>query len=196
VHEVVIGSSRLALVQGDITTLDRHVGAIVNAANEELRPGGGVCGAIHNAAGPEMVVECRWIGGIKTGQAVATTAGNLDADIVIHAVGPIWLGGGRREDRVLASAYRASLEVAEERGVKSIAFPAISTGMFGYPVHAAATVAIGTIAAYLRRTSALEDVLLVLFTPEDYQVYATTLERWQRAQESRARPSLEANDAT
>ena len=194
-QEVLIGKSRLLLIQGDITTLDRHVGAIVNAANEELRPGGGVCGAIHAAAGPELAVECRWIGGIKTGQAVATRAGRLDADIVIHAVGPFWQGGARKEDRMLASAYRASLEIAEERGVKSIAFPSISTGIYGYPIENAATVAIGTIASYLRRSAGLEEVILVLFSFGDFRAYETVLDRWQRAHAERSQATADPPQA-
>jgi O-acetyl-ADP-ribose deacetylase (regulator of RNase III) len=159
VRIVTIGSSRLTLYQGDITRLGRPVGAIVNAANEQLRPGGGVCGAIYAAAGPELDIECRWLGGIRTGQAVATAAGKLNAKAVIHAVGPVWQGGAMGEDKLLASAYRSSLTIAEERGLSSVAFPSISTGIFGYPTDRAATVAVGTVAAYLRRCSALEEVM-------------------------------------
>lgn len=185
-RDVHIGSSRLALVQGDITRLGRSIGAIVNAANEHLRPGGGVCGAIHAAAGPELAVECRWIGRVATGTAVATTAGELNAEIVIHAVGPVWQGGARDEDRLLSSAYRSSLTLAEERGLKSIAFPSISTGIYSFPIERAATVAIGTIAAYLRRGSALDEVLMVLFSEDDFDVYDETLGRWEQNQAERA----------
>jgi O-acetyl-ADP-ribose deacetylase (regulator of RNase III) len=115
---------------------------------------------------------------------------------VIHAVGPIWQGGVRKEDRSLASAYRASLEVAEERGVASIAFPAISAGIYGYPIEGAANLAIGTVAAYLRRGSALTEVILVLYTPDDFRVYDMMLGRWQRAQAVRAQSRPETNDAT
>jgi O-acetyl-ADP-ribose deacetylase (regulator of RNase III) len=183
---VPIGTSRLTLLQADITHLGHPVGAIVNAANEQLLPGGGVCGAIHAAAGPGLEIECRWIGHVDTGKAVATEAGNLNADYVIHAVRPVWLGGGRDEDRLLASAYRSSLTIAEERGCTSIAFPSISTGIFGYPVDRAATVAIGTITAYLRRGSLLEQVTVVLFSPDDYAVYDGAVDRWQRTQAERA----------
>src|SRR5690606_4747856 len=131
--ETSMGHGRLHLMIGDITKLDRHVGAIVNAANETLRPGGGVCGAIHRAGGPELAIECRWIGNINMGQAVATTAGRLDADAVIHAVGPVWQGGNRGEDRYLSAAYRSSLVLAAERGLTSVAFPSISTEIFEYP---------------------------------------------------------------
>lgn len=185
-RETPIGYGRLQLMIGDITRLGRRVGAITNAANETLRPGGGVCGAIHRAGGPELAVECRWIGSIHVGQAVATTAGNLDADAVIHAVGPVWQGGNRGEDRFLAAAYRSSLTVAAERGLASVAFPSISTGIFGYPVDRAATVAVGTIAAFLKQPSAVTDVILVMYTSEDYAVFNAALERWERVQAARS----------
>jgi O-acetyl-ADP-ribose deacetylase (regulator of RNase III) len=177
-REVTIGASRLQLMRGDITRLGRHVGAIVNAANEGLWPGGGVCGAIHRAGGPEIAAECRRIGGIDTGQAVPTTAGRLDADAVIHAVGPVWQGRTQDEDRLLASAYRSSLEIAARRGLTSIAFPSISTGIYGYPVDRAAAVAIATVGELLEQGSAVEEVIFVLFSDADYAAYAAALERW------------------
>lgn len=186
---ITIGSSRLTLVRGDITRLGRHVGAIVNAANTSLRPGGGVCGAIHAAGGPEIAVECTWIGGTPPGTAVATTAGKLDADAVIHAVGPVWQGGNMGEDRLLASAYRSSLELAEQRGLTSIAFPSISTGIYAFPIERASAIAIGTVAAYLRRGSSIEEVLLVLFSDDDFATYRAAVERWQRAEAARIQSS-------
>jgi O-acetyl-ADP-ribose deacetylase (regulator of RNase III) len=122
---------QIDLVQGDITKED--VDAIVNAANEALAPGGGVCGAIHRRGGPSIAEECQRIGHCPTGGAVATTAGDLPARFVIHAVGPVWRGGGAGEPELLASAYRSSLEEAVRVGARSVAFPAISTGIYGYP---------------------------------------------------------------
>ena len=185
-REITIGSGRLQLLSGDITQLGRHVGAIVNAANKDLRAGGGVCGAIHSAGGMEIAVECRWIGGTETGTAVATTAGRLDADAVIHAVGPVWQGGRNEEDRLLASAYRASLELAEERGLTSIAFPSISTGIYGFPVERAATIAIGTAAAFLKRATVVNEVIFVLFSDQDFMTYMRCADRWERLQAGRA----------
>jgi O-acetyl-ADP-ribose deacetylase (regulator of RNase III) len=184
--EVAIGSRRIRLLRGDIVALDRRVGAIVNAANQSLRPDGGISGAIHQAGGPDIAVECLWIGRIETTQAVATTAGKLDADIVIHAVGPVWQGGHLDEDRMLSSTYRNCLEIANQRGLASIAFPSLSTGVFGYPIERASAVAIGTAAAYLKRGGPLEEVILVQYTDEDHKIYARALERWQRLQASRS----------
>jgi O-acetyl-ADP-ribose deacetylase (regulator of RNase III) len=127
-------------VQGDITK--ESVDAIVNAANEQLAPGGGVCGAIHAAGGPSIAAECRRIGNCPTGGAVATTAGDLPARWVIHAVGPVWRGGDRGEPELLASAYTSALDEAARVGARSIAFPAISTGIYGYPLAEATTVAV------------------------------------------------------
>jgi len=127
-------------VQSDITA--ESVDAIVNAANEQLAPGGGVCGAIHAAGGPSVAAECRRIGHCPTGGAVATTAGDLPARFVIHAVGPVWHGGDRGEPELLASAYRSALDEAARVGARSVAFPAISTGIYGYPLDAATNVAV------------------------------------------------------
>ncbi|HZQ78360.1 MAG TPA: O-acetyl-ADP-ribose deacetylase [Acidimicrobiia bacterium] len=131
---------------GDITT--EQVDAIVNAANEHLLPGGGVCGAIHAAGGPAIATECRRIGHCPTGGAVATTAGRLPARFVIHAVGPVWQGGGRGEADLLAGAYRAALDEAARVGAASVAFPAISTGIYGYPLEAATAVAVAAVNAW------------------------------------------------
>ena len=131
----------ITFVVGDLTT--QRVDAIVNAANEQLAPGGGVCGAIGRAGGDEIFAECARLGGCATGDAKATSAGRLPARYVIHAVGPVWRGGVAGEEELLASAYRRSLEVAEQLGCRTIAFPALSTGIYGYPPERAAPVAVG-----------------------------------------------------
>ncbi|MDC1287500.1 macro domain-containing protein, partial [Gammaproteobacteria bacterium] len=131
---------QIEIQQVDITRLE--VDAIVNAANEQLSAGAGVCGAIHHAAGPELAAECRGLGGCATGQAQITGGYNLPARHVIHAVGPVWRGGDHGEDRQLASCYRNSIRVAEDHELESIAFPAISCGIYGYPVEAAAAIAL------------------------------------------------------
>jgi len=133
----------LEFVVGDLTR--QNVDAIVNAANSALAGGGGVDGAIHRAGGPEIMGECRRLGGCETGDAKATTAGELPARWVIHAVGPVWRGGGEREPELLASAHRRSLEVAHELGARTVAFPAISCGVYGYPPELAAPVAVGAV---------------------------------------------------
>lgn len=137
--------TRLIVIEGDITALD--VDAIVNAAHPTLAPGGGVCGAIHRAAGPELAVACSRLGGCETGDAKVTGGFGLPAPWVIHTVGPVWHGGDRGEPEQLASCYRTSLALADEVGARSVAFPAISTGIFGYPLEAASQIAIGTVRA-------------------------------------------------
>ncbi|HZO48759.1 MAG TPA: O-acetyl-ADP-ribose deacetylase [Gaiellaceae bacterium] len=151
----------LTFVVGDLT--QQRVDAIVNAANERLAPGGGVCGAIRRAGGDEIFAECAGLGGCATGDAKATGAGRLPARYVIHAVGPVWHGGDRGEPELLASAYRRSLEVAEELGCRTIAFPALSTGIYGYPPELAAPVAVG---ALREREHAFDEIRLVFLDEE------------------------------
>ena len=164
---------RIELVQGDIT--QQAVDAIVNAANSSLMGGGGVDGAIHRAGGPAILSESRLLGGCKTGDAKATTAGELPARHVIHTVGPVWQGGSAGEAELLASCHRRSLEVAAELGCRTIAFPAISTGIYGYPVEPAAEIALGTTFAELERHPGIERVTFVLFSNEHLEVYREKL---------------------
>lgn len=161
------------VVQGDITTI--AVDAIVNAANDSLRGGGGVDGAIHRAGGPAIMEECIRLGGCPTGDAKATTAGDLPARYVIHAVGPFWSGGGRGEDDLLASAYRRSVEVAAGLGCGSISFPAISTGIFGFPIERAAPIALGTAMTAAEAAGGDRRLVFVLFSPGDLAVYRAAL---------------------
>jgi O-acetyl-ADP-ribose deacetylase (regulator of RNase III) len=159
----------LELHQGDITRL--AVDAIVNAANSGLRGGGGVDGAIHRVGGPAIMAECRRIGGCPTGQAVVTSGGNLPARYVVHAVGPIWQGGDRGEPALLRSAYTNSLLRAEELGVASIAFPSISTGVYGYPIALACPIAVGAAINRVRQGTTLQRIVFCLFSAGDYAVY-------------------------
>jgi O-acetyl-ADP-ribose deacetylase (regulator of RNase III) len=172
--EVKVGASTLELVEGDITRQDTE--AIVNAANAALRPGGGVDGAIHRAGGPAIEAECRQLGGCPTGEARVTTGGNLKARYVIHTVGPIYRDGSHREAELLASCYRESLKLASANGIKSVAFPSISTGVYGYPLEDAARVALKTVTDYLAQHPEIERVRLVLFGRAAYEVYARVLE--------------------
>ena len=167
-----IGATTISLVRGDIT--EQHVDAIVNAANAQLAGGSGVDGAIHRAGGPTIMAECRAIGDCPTGKAVRTTAGDLPAKYVIHAVGPIWRGGGHGEPDLLASAYTASLEAAAAAGARTIAFPSISTGAYGYPKASAAAIAVAT--APPRATAlGFDEIRFVLFSDADLQVYQQAL---------------------
>ena len=171
--EIKIGSSVLSLIKGDIT--DESTEAIGNAANSGLRGGGGVDGAIHRAGGPKIMEECRKVGGCPTGSAVITTGGNLKAKYVIHAVGPIYGGGTKGEDKLLSGAYRKSLEIASEKGIKSIAFPSISTGVYGYPIREASKVALKTVIDYLKDHPEIGLVRFVLFSQKDLKVYEESL---------------------
>lgn len=168
-----INGVTLALLQGDITQV--RADAIVNAANSGLRGGGGVDGAIHDAGGPRIMAECRKIGGCPTGSAVATTAGNLPAKYVFHAVGPIY--HGRKEDaQLLASAYQSCLNLAEQKGIESIAFPSLSTGVYGYPLEEAAPVALRTIIEHIQKPTSLKQVMMVLYGNRAYQAFEKALQ--------------------
>jgi O-acetyl-ADP-ribose deacetylase len=164
---------RMELYQGDITRL--KVDAIVNAANSTLLGGGGVDGAIHMAAGPELLAECRTLGGCAVGEAKITQGYRLPAKWVIHTVGPVWRGGHRNEERLLASAYRQSLELAREYEVKTIAFPNISTGVYGFPKELAAEVAIEEVKSYLALSSLPEKVIFCVFDEENFEIYQNLL---------------------
>ncbi len=153
----------------DITTLD--VDAVVNAANEALAPGGGVCGAIHRAAGPELARACAAIDGCPTGEARLTPGFRLPARHVIHAVGPVWQGGRSGEPELLASAYRAALRLAAGHGLRSVAFPAISTGIYGYPLREATDVAVRAVRAALEEGSSVAEVTFACFSPEALAAY-------------------------
>lgn len=161
--------SNIKIVRGDITKLE--VDAIVNAANNSLMRGGGVDGAIHRAGGPEILAGCRKIGGCPTGEAVITTAGNLPAKFVIHTVGPVWNGGQKSEEKLLANAYRNSLELAIKSNVKSIAFPNISTGIYGYPKDQAAKIAVQTTRGFLLENGPKLLVTFVCFDEENFLLY-------------------------
>jgi len=167
-------AGKITLHLGDITG-DANADAIVNAANSSLLGGGGVDGAIHRAAGPELLAECRELGGCETGQAKATRAGRLRAEWVIHAVGPVWRGGARGEPALLASCYERALELAAARGCRRVALPAISTGAYGYPLADAARVAIDAVRATLARHATLQEARFWLFDERAYETFAQQL---------------------
>ena len=163
----------LDAVQGDITKL--AVDAIVNAANSSLLGGGGVDGAIHRAAGPDLVHECRLLGGCKTGKAKLTLAYHLPAQFIIHTVGPVWRGGTQGEKDLLASCYLSSLELAESKKLRTIAFPCISTGIFGYPHEQAAETAVDTVRSFAIGSKNLEKITFCCFSQADLQIYEKIL---------------------
>ena len=171
--EVTINKSVLELIEGDIT--EQETDAVVNAANSSLLGGGGVDGAIHRAGGPKILEECRKLGGCPTGEARITTGGNLTAKYVIHTVGPVYSGGKQREAELLANAYKNSLSLASQYKLKSVAFPSISTGAYGYPVNEAAMVALKTVINYFKTHTDIERVRFVLFGQKAYQAFDKAL---------------------
>ena len=178
--EFKVGKTTIKIIQGDITEQDTE--AIVNAANPTLMGGGGVDGAIHRKGGPSILEECKKIretqypDGLPTGKAVITTAGRLKAKYVIHTVGPIWRGGGEGEADLLAQAYRSCLELAASKGIKSISFPSISTGAYGYPIAEASRVALKAVKEFLEERPVFDEVVFVLFTKDALKVYEEAAE--------------------
>jgi O-acetyl-ADP-ribose deacetylase len=173
--EFQVGNAILELVKGDITEIEAD--AIVNAANATLLGGGGVDGAIHRRGGPQILEECKrlrateWPDGLPTGCAAITSGGNLKAKHVVHTVGPIWRGGFYEEAKLLKQAYRSSLKLAATYGLKTVAFPSISTGAYGYPIEEASRVAVGAVKDFLEKEDKLEKVSFVLFSDRDFEVY-------------------------
>lgn len=173
--EFSVGKAKICSVQGDITNIQAD--AIVNAANPTLMGGGGVDGAIHRKGGPKILEECKrirateWPNGLRTGKAVVTSGGNLRAKYIIHTVGPVWSGGYRGEPELLAEAYRNCLRLAVSKGLRTIAFPSIGTGAYGYPIGKASRIALVTVKDFLEREDKLEKVIFVLFTRDDLETY-------------------------
>ncbi len=164
---------KIELIKSDITTL--NVDAIVNAANGSLLGGGGVDGAIHEAAGEELLEKCKKLNGCNTGEAKITKGYNLSASYIIHTVGPVWVGGNNNEDKYLASCYTNSLELAVKNNLKTIAFPNISTGVYGYPKNRAAIIAVHTVDLFLKNHKEIDKVIFVAFDEENYSIYEKLL---------------------
>jgi O-acetyl-ADP-ribose deacetylase (regulator of RNase III) len=180
-NEFKVGKATLRLVRGDITEMETD--AIVNAANSSLMGGGGVDGAIHRKGGPKILKECKriratdWPQGLPTGKAVITSGGNLKARHVIHTVGPVWRGGNRGEPELLAQAYQNPLRLAVAKGLKTVAFPSISTGAYGYPIEDACHVALEAVKKFLEKEDTLDEVIFVLFSKSALEVYAKNSEK-------------------
>lgn len=177
-HSIIVKNTKLSLLKGDITKLS--VDAIVNAANSSLMGGGGVDGAIHRSGGPKILDECKEIikkiGRLPTGEAVITSGGNMKVKFVIHTVGPVWNNGKNNEERLLENAYYNSLKIARENNVKTIAFPSISTGVYGYPIEQASKVAIRTVKRFIMENDyQFLEIVFVLFSDYDYSVYKKEL---------------------
>ena len=177
-----IGSALIKILQGDITEQDTD--AIVNAANSSLMGGGGVDGAIHRKGGPAILEECKkirqttWPQGLPTGKAVITKAGRLKAKYVIHTVGPVWRGGSHKESKSLSESYRNSLELAVEKGVRSISFPSISTGAYGYPIQEASRIALTTVIDFLKKNDKIDQVRFIVFSNQDLEVYRKEINKF------------------
>lgn len=169
-----MSDSGMTIHSGDITELE--VDAIVNAANEELAPGGGVCGAIHRAAGPKLAAACRDVAPCPPGEARITPGFDLPARFVIHAVGPVWQGGEDGEDQILAAAYRSSLDLADQNSLRSIAFPAISTGVYGFPLERATAIAVRTVGEWLPQADSVEQVTFCVFGAKAEAAYRAALD--------------------
>ncbi len=176
--EFKVGTATLQLIEGDITDIETD--AIVNAANSSLLGGGGVDGAIHRKGGPKILEETKrirateWPDGLPTGKAVITSGGNLKARYIIHTVGPVWLGGFHVEGELLKQAYRNSLKLAVAKGLKTIAFPSISTGTYGYPMEEASRIAIGAVKDFLKKEDKIDKVVFVLFSEANFRIYKET----------------------
>ncbi|UCH31565.1 MAG: O-acetyl-ADP-ribose deacetylase [Candidatus Bathyarchaeota archaeon] len=179
--EFKIGQTKISVIKGDIT--QQTTDAIVNAANNSLMGGGGVDGAIHNAGGLKVLEECKrirrtqWPDGLPTGEAVITASGNLKARYVIHTVGPVWRGGTSREHELLANAYQNSLKLAVRKKLKTIAFPSISTGAYGFPIKSGSQIALKTVQQFLRTMDDLNEIIFVLFSESDLQTYMDSARR-------------------
>jgi O-acetyl-ADP-ribose deacetylase len=190
VETVIVGKTKLVLKQGDITL--ESTDAIVNAANSSLMGGGGVDGAIHRAGGSSILDECKTIrrqrGELPTGEAVMTTGGNLKAHHVIHTVGPVWHGGTHNEDQLLTSVYKNSLALAVKHNIRTIAFPCISTGVYGFPAERASRIAFQTVSEFVRKNDAVREVRFIVFSKDDYQLYQILFHEADSAKEAAKTP--------